>query len=992
MGKLIRLLVVIATSLAVASPALAQQRGEIRGTVMAQTGQPLVGAAVTVSGTALRTVTNQQGEYRVPNVPAGSHDITASILGYAPRSQRVAVTAGGTATANFTLEASALEIGGLVVTATGREQRQREIGSAVSTISTADVDLAPVQNMSDLLQGRSAGVTVMQSSGTSGTGSRVRIRGNNSISLSNAPLIIVDGVRVENSEASLGFGVGGQQPSRLNDLNPEDIETIEILKGPSASALYGTAAANGVIQVTTKRGRAGAPQFRAWAEVGRIDRTAEFPENVTVLDEDGFSCPLVFASSGFCTPATEQFRFNPLENPETTPFQDSGDRRVVGGSVSGGGDDATFYVSGEYQEEDGVYKELDGLERMNVQANLTGRLGSRLNVGAKIGYTEQDLDLPLADNALFGIVGMGTFGDADPGSVEATQGFESPPQFFTDWITAQDLSRFTGSLNGDFRPISWLSFNGTVGLDRITRTEINRLPRETIYSAFGGVYSLGFIQNYGYNIENFNSNGSATAIFNLSDDLVSTTSAGTQYIREDLNRVYAFGAGLVPGAETSLAGATSDFSATELNTINATVGTYVQEQIAWRDRIFLNAAVRGDKNTAFGTDIGWIWYPSFSGSWVVSEEPFFPQTNVVSNFRLRAAWGRSGLRPGVTDALLFFNPVVTTAGALDQPAISISEIGNPNLTAEKVTEVEAGFESGFFDNRFGLEMTYFNKRSEDALVNIPLAPSLGSSANRFENLGEVRNSGLEILLSGQPLRRDNVELNFSVSGSFTENELIDLGVNAAGEPLEPIVLGSQRHMEGFPLGSYFQRPIESFADENGDGVLDFSEVEVGDEFEFMGNPFPDREFSLSGDLRLFRIFKISTLFDYKGGHELLNFTRAWRETFEANTLAAYEAPIEQQAAQIALWGSSSYAGFIEDATFMKWRELAVTVGLPQEMARRFGAQGLSVTLAGRNLATWTDYTGLDPEVNYAGQANFTTGDFATLPPNRYFTLRVDTNF
>ncbi len=989
MKRLTCVLAVLLTLIWSAAEARAQT-GTVTGQVLnAETQQPLSGVQVYVVGTNRGTLTNQQGRFLIPAVPPGQHQVRATLIGFAQGDQAVTVAAGETATANFTLRPTAVELGGVVVDVTGREQRQREIGSAVANINVAEVDLAPVTNMSQLIQGRAAGVTVLQSGGTTGAGARVRIRGNNSLSLSNAPLLIVDGIRVHSAERSLDFGVGGQEPSRLNDLNPDDIESIEILKGPSAAALYGTAAANGVVQITTRRGRAGAPQFRAWTEFGQIDRTARFPDNVTVLDEDGFQCPLVFQNSGFCEPVTETYRFNPLENAQTTPFR-TGNRRVAGGSISGGAEAATFYVSGEYQTEEGVYQHNNDLERINLQANLTGQVSPRLNVGASVGYMDSRLALPISDNAGFGIVGMGTFGDADPASVEATQGYEADPAFHTDWRTFQNQSRITGSLRGDYRPMPWLTFNGILGLDRTAREETNRIPRTSVYNVFGSIYTFGWIQNYTYDISHLTSTGSATATFNLNPDIISTTSAGTQFTRENFHRVYAFGAGLVPGAEESLAGATSDFSASELNIVNAMLGAFVQQQFAWQDRVFINAALRGDQNSAFGTDYGWAWYPAVSGSWVLSEEAFFPQNDLLSLLRLRAAWGQSGLRPGTTDALFFFQPVVTTVGLLDVPSFTIEGIGNPELRPERTTELEVGFEAGLLQDRLGLEVTYFNSRSHDALVALPLAPSAGAGPTRWENLAEVRNSGVELLLRGQPVRGRDFEMNVTLNGSFINNELVDLGVNPAGEPLAPIVFGQQRHTEGYPLGGYWQRPILGF--EATDGRVAFGDVEIGDDFEYMGSPFPTREFSLSADARLFGLVRISTLFDHRGGHRLLNFSRAWRETFETNDAAAYEATPEQQAAQIALWDANSYAGYIEDASFVKWRELALTVGLPGDLAQRIGAQGLSLTLAGRNLATWTRYTGLDPEVNFAGQANFTTGEFATLPPNRYLTLRVDANF
>jgi TonB-linked SusC/RagA family outer membrane protein len=1025
MGKLLRLLVILVTAVCVASPALAQQRGTISGTITSEGNQPLVGATELVGGTALRGVTDQQGQFRIVNVPAGSHEVTASVLGYAPRSQRVTVAADGTATANFQLSTSALEIGGLVVTATGREQRQREIGSSVGVVDVAQVPMATVASASQLLQGRVAGAVVMQSSGTTGSGARVRIRGNNSISLSNAPLIIVDGIRVESGEsgagAALGFGVGGQTPSRLNDLNPEDIETMEVLKGPAAAALYGTAAANGVIQITTKRGRAGQPELRFWTEYGQLDQTAEFPVNtwatgrlvnvrgpITTADSIG-RCDINRLAIGNrptgnqigCTGIINRYTFSPLTNSATSPFED-GNRSSIGASVSGGGENATYYVSSDLERENGVLPQ-NSLRRIRVQANTTGRIGTKLNVGSSVSYLANRTQLPQSDNASFGILPMGLYGSALPSFVESQQGFQSDPNFAYDWLTYQRYSRITGALRGDYRPLEWLSINGNVGLDRYAREDLNRIPRINAYGpAFGGVYTTGFIQNYGHDIYNLTSNGSATAIFQLGEDVASTTSVGTQFIRENFHRIYAFGASLTPGVEESLSGANSDFDADEANILNATISAYAQQQFAWRDRVFVNAAVRGDQNTSFGTNIGWIWYPSFSGSWVLSEEPFFPQVALLNNLRLRAAYGQSGLRPGPSDALQAFSSAVTTVQGAEAASIVFpaTGLGNPDLKPERSTEWEFGVESGFFDNRIGLDLTYFDKSSTDALVSQPLPPSLGAPTSRFVNIGQVDNSGFELALRTQALRGSNLTWDINLTGSVIKNELVSLGKDAQGNPIPPITLGfgalPQRHTEGYPLGSYFHFPITNYADADGNGLLSPSEVTVRtDTVVYLGNPFPKREASLSTDLSFRSWAKLSAMLDYKGGQKLWNFTRGNRcnvnvsnceELYDTNT------SLEDQAAIVALRSYASMAGFVEDADFVKLREVALTFGLPREFAERFNAKGLSLTLAGRNLKTWTEYGGLDPELNTQGQANFTTAELGTLPPNRQFTVRIDANF
>ncbi len=984
--------IVALLALAGASPIVAQT-GTIVGRVVDRTlNAPLPGAQVTVTGTTLGALANENGQYIVRQVPAGPHEVRATLIGYSTETNTVTVTAGGTVTQDFQLGESAIELGAVVVSATGQQQTLREIGSSVGVVNVDRVDLAPVASFEQLIQGRTAGATVLQSSGVTGSGSRIRIRGSNSMSLSNAPLLVVDGVRVDNNPSETPIGGFDQAPSALNDLNPNNIESIEILKGPAASALYGTAAANGVIQVTTKKGRAGAPSVHVWTEQSALRLGTDFPNNVQGLDAQGRLCPLInqvtYDASGnpLCSGAVDFQSSNPLEDDSTTVF-DGGSRQVYGASISGGSEDATFFVSAEKSDEESVYNSENFFNQWNLQANLTGNVGEDFRVRGTVGYVENDAQFPLSDNALFGATGLGLFA---PGS----GGYLYPIQYFYDWKTYQKQSRFIGSASADWTPLSWLSFNGSAGLDRITREDRGRIPRSNIYASFGPPYTHGWIQVGDWDIYNVNTNFSGSAVWNATPTLVSTTTGGTQYIRETSRNVYAFGAGLTPGIETSLAGATSDFQTSEANVLNGTISAYAQEQLAWRDRVFLNGALRGDKNTAFGTGIGWIWYPSVSGSWVISEEGFFPKLDAVSDLRLRAAYGQAGLRPGATDALLSFGSQITAFNQSDVPAITINEIGNPELKPERTSEWELGFESGWFGGRLGLETTWYYKKSTDALVNRPLAHSAGGSTNRWENLGSVKNSGLELGLNGEAVRTDDFDWNFNLTGSWLSNELLDLGTDAEGNPLPPIefATGRQRHQEGYPLGGYWQPRILSFSDENGDGIIAADEVVVDTASSYLGSSFPTKEASLSTDFTFWKALRLSALFDYKGGYKLFNQTEDVRCRSYANCQEAYTGSLKQQAAIVARAAYGSWAGYIEDADFLKLRELSLTFMLPHGWTRSFKASDLRLTLAGRNLVTWTRYPGLDPEVNSYGQANFSSRDLSPLPPNRVFTLRVDANF
>jgi TonB-linked SusC/RagA family outer membrane protein len=966
----------------------AQQRGSITGQVVdAATGNALSGAQITVQGVSLRTVTNAQGRFTLNNVPAGRYTVSASQLGRATVTLPATVAAGTTADLTFRLGSSAVAIQGLVVTATGREQRTRELGNAVGQINVAEqVELAAVPTAASLIQGRSAGVTVTQSSGTTGTGARVRIRGANSVSLSNEPLLVIDGIRLSNDAAAQTIAVGGQSPSQLNDLNPEEIESIEILKGPAASALYGTAAANGVIQVTTRRGRAGATRWGFYAESGTLRDVTEYPDNVTSLN----GCLLLLQADGECTVREDSLvRFNPLENSSTSPFRDGG-RRQVGLNVSGGSEAATYFVSGEFERENGVYRNND-LRRASFRANLTGRVRENLNLRVNSGFIGSMQNAPQNDNNLLSPLLNGLLGQGDTTQYENAAFYFTRPEFLEQIEVDQGIRRANVSVNADYRPTSWLQLNGTTGVDYSSRADRQLVqPGVGNLADLGAIYAAGFRTNNRVAISNYTGNLNSTATFDLRNNIVSTSSVGVQYQRDEYTDTRAQGQGLARGTG-SLAGTTRLFSVGENNTTNVTAGFYAQQQFAINDRLFVTGAIRADDNSAFGVESGLAYYPSLSASWVVSDEPFFPEVGFLSRLRLRGAYGKAGLRPTFRDAITFFNVTSTRVGSSDQPALAVGGTGDPRLRPEVSRELELGFDLGLFDDRVGLQFTSYNKRSEDALISRRLAGSLGLFTTRFENIGEVSNRGLEAELTMRVLERRNFGLDLTATASTNRNRLekSDVPRFFAG-----FADGPQVFQQGLPLGTYFNRPFE-YADKNGDNLISVDEVTVADSSVDLGSPYAKREASFSPNITLFQNIKISGLLNYQGGHKLLNFTR-YDRCFEAVCSEIYTGDLQQQAAYIAYFEQPAAlrttAGYIEDADFVKLREVAVTLGLPRNLAQRFGSRGASITFAGRNLKTWTDYTGFDPEVNSFGQANFSTADYYSQPPVRSFTARVDLNF
>src|SRR5512143_404918 len=308
---------------------------------LAGTGLPLASVQVTISPTTRGALTDRDGRYRIENVPAGTVEIRARFIGYAIGVQPITLTSGQEATADFVLTANPVGLEAVVVTASGAEQRARELGNTVTRIDASKTteETTPT-NLTDLLNARAPNVQVMPSGGTTGTGSRVRIRGSTSLSLNNEPIIVVDGIRVDNDANSNSIGVGGQLPSRLNDINPDEIESIEIVKGPSAAALYGTDAGNGVIQIRTKRGRPGPTRWTSYAEGGVLNDVTAWPSNYTSVTNTGAACTLTTMANGGCTIDTVR-SFNPLE--VNSPFR-QGVRQQYGMSASGGNEQTTFFL------------------------------------------------------------------------------------------------------------------------------------------------------------------------------------------------------------------------------------------------------------------------------------------------------------------------------------------------------------------------------------------------------------------------------------------------------------------------------------------------------------------------------------------------------------------------------------------------------------------------------------------------------------------------
>ena len=1005
-------------ALALGLPArAAAQAGGITGRVTdVATDGPLEAARVVLTGTTRIETTNREGHYTFRGVEPGTYQLRVLRLGYRPETQSVTLAAGETATADFGMTAAPVQLDEIVSTATG-EQRKLEVANAISTIDAAAVsELSPITEFTNLISGRAPGVQVLKSGGTTGTGTRIRIRGSNSVSLSNEPLYYIDGVRSESSALSStldigGFGSGiGAGPSRINDLNPDDIEDIEIVKGPAAATLYGIQASNGVVRITTKHGSPGRARWNLFSEVGSVNDNNTYPLNyngrvdpaVDSLGLDGY-CIIPFVLDGSCT-QTRVEAYTPLEDKATRPLK-AGFRQQHGISVSGGSDVGTYYLSAGYESEDGVFRlprfeedsirqllgsvpqtqiRPNALERLSLRANLTGNVAKNADVSAELGYVSSNSRFIENDNSFLTITGSG---EASGYPSDFNRGwYFIPAELFAEQAT-QGTERFTGALTGHWRPSGWLTTRATFGYDVVNRNDVQFFPTGQVADYLDN--RAGALTDNRFQISQTTVDLGATARFQLSPAVGSKTSVGGQFFRDLASGTFASGRGLIAGSETITGAANTTSASSTVESRSA--GAYVEEEIALKERLFVTGALRFDDNSAFGKDFNATTYPKASVSWLMSDEPFF-HSSFVNTLRLRGAIGVSGQQPGTTDALRFFNPTTGRKEGAAIAGVTAGNLGNPNLKPERSREFEVGADAGFLKDRVTVELTYYNKRTRDALILRPVAGSLGSTGSQFFNLGRVKNTGWEIAIDTRIIDKPSFAWDVTLSGSATKNRVQELGAG-----VDEIDVGFyQQHRVGYPLGGFWSRRLLGFNDANGDGIIDASEFTVSDTLEFRGNALPTKEASLNTAFTLFHgRIRLGGQMDYRGGHLVDNSIENFRCTPVLNCRGLVDptAPLEEQAKAEAVYnvGANEFA-FLEPGWFIKLRELSLTFFAPDKWARAFRADRLSLTLAGRNLATITDYSGVDPEVNAFGQENFASSDFESQPQVTYWTARLNIGF
>ncbi len=981
--------------LLLAEPALAQQ--SISGRVVDSSGQrPLVGAQVVVAGTQQGVLTDNRGAFTISNLSGAEVTVEVVMLGYRPFERTVSV---GSADLLFQLTEAAIALDGLVVTGTAGERQRRSIGNVVGRLDAVELQqIAPSMHVQDMLSAQVPGVRIMQSGGEIGTGGTTRIRGTSSLTLSGNPLLYIDGVRVDGSDFTGGVGTfafaAGNLPSRMNDLNPEDIESIEVIKGPAAATLYGTEASNGVIHIITKKGARGAPQVNMRMREGAY----WLPDAVNHFHPTYFRCSGVSQQADVdpmlqCDPG-EIVEVNVLQLDRDLRGDEwfrTGRQPSIGADVTGGSESVRYFFSADWAREEG-YLPYNWQNRLSGRANLgytpTDQMNIDFSMGGSRGRTRSaSTQQPLSTHIIWSCPAPGC--EAGSGLPNALDGplrgyIGAVPEIFEREVEGfQNVDRLTASINVNHTPWSWFSHRLAVGTEftTIQDTDLRRGTRSVEFignSLNQGMKRVGTTRG-----THFTFDYGASGAWEATEGLTLTTSLGAQYFERRQESSQARGDVFPLEALETVSAAAERFAFEEFFE-NKTIGVYIQEELSWENRLFLTVAVRGDDNSAFGEDFTFVTYPKVSGSWVIGEESFLENRDWLSSLRLRAAWGQSGMQPDFFDALRTFQPVIGAGGGA---AVTPQNIGNPDLSPEVGDEVEFGFDATFLDDRLSLEFTRFSQRTKDALVRVPVLPSLGFPGVQLQNLGEIRNSGIELGLNAQVYQGSSAGLSLGFNLSSAKNEVVDLGGPAF---VNQFVSMGQFHVEGFPLGSIFFRRVVSADFIEGDTPAQNTVTNVmceggervpGTSFSrgggaavpcaeapdvYWGQPLPDWEGSFTANLTIGDNLSLFGVVDFIQGRTWVDNDIIAVHSFFLNSRESLERTDPILLGYRAI-GQNRQPGILS-GDFAKLRTLSAQYRFPESWARSVNASRLAMTLSGENLATlWRPdefsfgHRSLDPE-------------------------------
>ncbi|MEO6070405.1 MAG: SusC/RagA family TonB-linked outer membrane protein [Chitinophagaceae bacterium] len=1003
---------------------LAQVR--INGKVTDATGTGLPAISVSVKNTSIGSATDGTGNYELSGtLKQGTYTIEFSAVGYKTASQSLRISGASNYTLNATMSADALGLDEVVVTGVSAGTTRRQLGSYISTVKAEDLTRGATGNVLAALQGKTAGAQIVQNNGDPAGGISVRLRGISSISSSSEPLYIVDGIIVNNATTRVTNTSGNYDGSnfignigqnRLVDINPNDIERIEILNGAAAAAIYGSRANAGVVQIFTKRGKSGTPQINFSKSVMVSQLRKKVATNQAPIKFGG-SPDLV--TQDILTPSLT------TTSPVTRyDYNDYIFRTGIGTdnnlSVSGGTDKTKFYASGAYFYNQGIIKHTD-FQRFSFRANLDQVLSNWISFSAGMNYINSSANEKPDGNSFFSPINsiniLGNFHniwDRDAlGNLKAVgeRGRVNPVSVIEDIKQREVTNRVLANAGLKITPIKNLNINYTIGIDNYSQNGTTFIPPFTynVNPAFYGggfpiVESLnGYASAATYNFFQINNELTANYVADITTNLSSVTQVGYSMQYEKGQYVLAQGRGLAPVVQT-VNGASTILAPSDERSEVSISGAFLQQNFKFRNNLFLTGAVRVDGSSVFGKTERNQVYTKASASYIISENDYW-KASWWNLFKIRAAYGESGNLTGI-GAYSRFNTYSSNA-LLGKTALASSPtLANENVKPERQTEIEFGTDLGFFNDRIGLTFNYYIKEVKDLLINRVIAPTTGFSG-LLDNFGSLENKGFEIVLNAVPYKNDNFRWNLTGIFNHNRNKAVRIGQALtllslnAGAPVAII--------EGQPIGvfygTFFARDgggsqVKTAAGipliEKGmqDGALmytpqrDANGLPTGSTLrKILGNPNPDYTGSLVNEVS-YKKFDFRAQLDAVQGVDVWNADWRTRQGVGNGEVAEQEDLGKIPRGYVAgVYAIEEWR--IDDGSFVKLRELS----LGYHVGKIKWLRDIVISASGRNLISWDNYKGYDPEVNSGGQSTILRGiDFGSVPIPRTFSLSITSKF
>ncbi|MCX2679441.1 TonB-dependent receptor [Galbibacter sp. EGI 63066] len=980
------------------------QEKTVTGNVTDQDGLPLPGANVVVKGAGTGTQTDFDGNYAI-NAESGQ-TLVFSYLGMVSVEEIV----GSNNTISVQLSEDAQALDEVVVVGYGT-QSKRKLTDNIAKLTASDIDEVPTPGLQNSLSGKAAGVQVTQTNGKIESGVSIRIRGVSSIGAGAEPLYVLDGVPLINDNESNN----GSPTNPLLTLSSNEIESIDILKDASASAVYGSRGANGVVLITTKRGKQGKGTLSINLSQGfsRPTNKREFlnaSEYVELLTEAavnsmGQEDGTAYIESFFDTySAGTDWRNNEVDTDwQSLAFQ-NGYTTDADVSMSGGNEKTTYFFSGSYNNTDGIVKGNE-LERITSRINVTHKLSDKFTAGANLSFSRTDIDRIANDNAF--VTPLQAIAQAPISPAFLDNGDPNPDTIYANFLL-QDrhayyntvIRRVTGRAFGEYQFLPFLKFNSDFGYDLYYQTEDSFTGRLAPFQSTNGEAYASSLGTESYVFSNY-----FTFYKNINNTHDIEVVAGTEFNKT--NRRFQSVTGIeFPTDDFQTIDSAAEITAGSGSTSgNRFVSYFARATYSFLDKYLIKASIRHDGSSRFGRNVQFGTFSAFSAGWIISEEEFLQNSEVLSFLKLRASWGETG---NANIGNFASRGLFGGTSYNQRPGISPSQAENSLLTWENVTQTDFGIEYGFLNNRISGEIDYYIKESDGLIFDTPLPGTSGQSSIQ-KNIGLMENKGVELVLNTKNVLTENFKWNTSINIAKNDNQVKSLPNEGAD-----IITGRSILREGQPISAFYLLEYAGVDPENGDALFytntenadgSLSKETTNDSNQasriIAGKPYAEWIGGLTNTIT-YKGIDFSFTFQGEWGASIYNgggiYQTANGDYFDNQTrdqMRRWQNPGDiTDVPQARLFGGNGVTHstrYLQESDFIRLRNLTLGYTLPEQTIEKMGLSKLRVYFTGLNLLTFTDYDGYDPEAR--SDAGSGAGvDFYSAPAASTYSIGVNINF